>query len=205
MKNIAVLESDFCIKKGLQFLLTKDEIRIRGMLNHFQALQLMLDDRYLDVIIMEIYDSKNSSIEGFNFIKKNKKSWENVRLIVLTELNSPILIKTLMNFQPSAIISKRDATSEIMMAFRHAAFDSGTYCSPAVIKMIKSSSHQALTCREFQLLILMMRGRSPQEIASELNISYKTVYTHKYNVMKKTGARNLVGLMQLLTENKLIA
>ena len=62
-----------------------------------------------------------------------------------------------------------------------------------------------LTKRESQILHLILQEMSSAEISRNLEISLRTVETHRKNIMKKTGARNIVGLvkfglMQKLTE-----
>ena len=62
-----------------------------------------------------------------------------------------------------------------------------------------------LTKRESQILHLILQELSSAEISRNLEISLRTVETHRKNIMKKTGARNIVGLvkfglMQKLTE-----
>jgi two-component system, LuxR family, response regulator FixJ len=54
-----------------------------------------------------------------------------------------------------------------------------------------------LTQREREILALIMQCQHSKGIAYELNISEKTVDVHRYNIMRKTGARNLSELVQL--------
>jgi two-component system response regulator FixJ len=54
-----------------------------------------------------------------------------------------------------------------------------------------------LTAREREIMVLIMNCQHSKGIAFELNISEKTVDVHRYNIMRKTGARNLSELVQL--------
>lgn len=54
-----------------------------------------------------------------------------------------------------------------------------------------------LSRRERQVLALLLDGRMNKRIASDLNISAKTVEDHRASIMKKTGARSLAELVQL--------
>ena len=53
-----------------------------------------------------------------------------------------------------------------------------------------------LTPRELEVLAKIAEGKSSKEIAVELGISFKTVVTHRTNIMKKFGARNVVVLVR---------
>jgi RNA polymerase sigma factor (sigma-70 family) len=55
-----------------------------------------------------------------------------------------------------------------------------------------------LTHREREVMDLLVAGRSNKEIAAELQVSRKTVETHRANLMNKTGARSLAGLIRSL-------
>ena len=61
-----------------------------------------------------------------------------------------------------------------------------------------------LTKRERQVLDLVAAGWSTREIAEELQVSYKTVETHRLNVMKKMQARNVSHLIGLCAQAGLI-
>lgn len=66
-----------------------------------------------------------------------------------------------------------------------------------------SESHE-LSERERDVLILVARGFTNKEIASELNISPHTVISHRKNIVHKTGIRSVAGLTVYAVLNKLI-
>ncbi len=66
-----------------------------------------------------------------------------------------------------------------------------------------SESHE-LSERERDVLILVARGYTNKEIASELNISPHTVISHRKNIVHKTGIRSVAGLTVYAVLNKLI-
>ena len=65
--------------------------------------------------------------------------------------------------------------------------------------LMESYSDAALTLREKEVLALAIAGHSSKEIGLRLGISFRTVETHRANVMKKTGAANMLELAQLLS------
>lgn len=64
--------------------------------------------------------------------------------------------------------------------------------------------HEQLSDREFQVLCLIAAGRPPREIAAELNVSVKTVATHRARLLQKMGLRNNAEIVQYAIENRLI-
>ncbi len=60
-----------------------------------------------------------------------------------------------------------------------------------------------LTAREKQILTLIVEEYSSVEISEKLDISLRTVETHRKNIIKKTGARNIVSLVKYALRHKL--
>ena len=54
-----------------------------------------------------------------------------------------------------------------------------------------------LTRREFEVMRMVVQGKSNKEIASELGVSTKTVEAHRAKVMEKMQARSLAGLVRM--------
>ena len=64
--------------------------------------------------------------------------------------------------------------------------------------------HQKLSEREFQIMILLAKGKTSREIAGELFISEKTVGTHRLRIMRKMGMKKNSELTFYSINNKLI-
>ena len=64
--------------------------------------------------------------------------------------------------------------------------------------------HEQLSDREFQVLCLIAAGRPPREIAAELNVSVKTIGSHRARLLQKMGLRNNAELVQYAIENHLL-
>ena len=54
-----------------------------------------------------------------------------------------------------------------------------------------------LTDREIEILKLVLEEFSSDSIASQLNLSTRTVETHRKNILRKTGCKSLIGLFKL--------
>lgn len=61
-----------------------------------------------------------------------------------------------------------------------------------------------LTKREKQILNLILMENKSSKIAKKLNISLRTVETHRKNILRKTGAKNIVGLVKYAIGNLII-
>lgn len=65
-------------------------------------------------------------------------------------------------------------------------------------------SHQSLSDREFQVLCLIAGGKPPREIAQELNVSVKTVATHRTRLLAKMGLKNNAEIVEYAIRHKLL-
>src|SRR5438045_9643393 len=66
------------------------------------------------------------------------------------------------------------------------------------------SLHERLSDREFQVLCLIAAGKPPREIATELNLSVRTVGTHRARLLAKMGLKNNAQLVQYAIEHHLL-
>ena len=69
----------------------------------------------------------------------------------------------------------------------------------------KSESPAALTPRETQVVTLIAQGLSSRLVATQLDISFKTVVCHRYRLMQKLGVRNVAGLVKYAISRGIIA
>lgn len=67
----------------------------------------------------------------------------------------------------------------------------------------ETKAASGLTVREIQIVRLLAQGFIVKEIAGQLNISVRTVETHKYHVYKKLGINNQIELMNFAIKNEL--
>lgn len=68
----------------------------------------------------------------------------------------------------------------------------------------KTNLAALLSVRELEIIRLITREYSNQDIATHLNISKRTVETHRKNIFKKTKVKSIVGLVVLAIKNNLV-
>lgn len=69
----------------------------------------------------------------------------------------------------------------------------------------KSNLGSILSLREIEIIQLIAQELSNQDIAEKLEISKRTVETHRKNIFKKTGVKSIVGLVILAVKNNLVS
>jgi len=69
----------------------------------------------------------------------------------------------------------------------------------------KTNIAAILSSRELEIIKLIIKEFSNQEIATHLDISIRTVETHRKNIFKKTKVKSIVGLVVLALKNNLVS
>ncbi|MGA8808530.1 MAG: response regulator transcription factor [Thermoanaerobaculia bacterium] len=107
-------------------------------------------------------------------------------------------------------VSKNTAREHLVIAIRKLA-NGERFLTPELAESLafgmmgaKTSGHQSLSDREFQVLCLIAAGRPPREIATELNVSVKTVATHRARLLAKMGLKNNAEVVGYAIEHDLL-
>lgn len=106
----------------------------------------------------------------------------------------------------SAYLLKDCAFSELVEAIRVVS-RGGTYLTPEIADILVEEFHRPshgegrptsqLTSREREILQLIAEAKTSKEIAAQLNLSVKTVFAHRRNIMEKLKAKNLADLTRI--------
>lgn len=111
----------------------------------------------------------------------------------------------------SGYVSKDSARDHLAIAIRKVARGE-RFLTPAFAESLAfrvagpdgGAHHDRLSDREFEILGLIAAGKPPREIAAELNLSVKTVATHRARLLMKLGLKNNAEIVQYAIENGLL-
>ena len=112
----------------------------------------------------------------------------------------------------SGYVSKDRAREYLVAAIRKVARGE-RFLTPAVAESLAfemmggdrgAQRHERLSAREFQVLCMIAAGKPPRTIAAELNVSVKTVATHRARLMEKMSLKNNAEIVQYAIEHHLL-
>ena len=176
------------------FLDNTSEIEIKAEADNGQiALDTIQKDNDFDVILMDLQMPEMDGIEATAQIKSDYPS---IKVLILTSFNSWSKVYEALKAGADGYIMKDSKPEELVAAIK-AVNTGGVYYGAEVaeqlLKRVNQTSSEAeneeliepLTDRELEVLALLGRGLSNQEIADELVVSIKTVKTHVSNILAK--------------------
>ncbi len=158
-----------------------------------------------EIVVMDI---NMAEINGIDAIELFKEQHPNVRILMLSMHDSKEYISTSVMYGASGYILKDVSTNEIVSAIEAVAAG-GTYFSSGVADVLLNlqedkENRGPLSTREQSILILVAEGKSSKDVGKMLNISVRTVETHRKNIKKKLGISTTAGLTRYAIENGLI-
>ena len=156
-----------------------------------------------DVVLMDI---SMPIIDGVETTQKAVELRPNLNVIALTMFSDMTHYTQMINAGVKGFILKKSNKFELQQAI-HAVFLGGNYFSQEILQKMAFQSVQfntgcnQLTHRELDIINLVCKGLTSQEIADKLFISQKTVEVHRTKIFRKTEVRNIGELIVWAIKN----
>lgn len=205
MKPIRVLlaEDHTLVRAGIRALLQNlDDVQVVAEAGDGREALRLIQIHQPDVVLMDI---AMAGLNGLEATARISREFPRVRVVILSMYVSEEYVLQALRAGAVGYLLKDAGTAELELAIRAVARDE-TYLSPVVSKHVvadyvrrvggEPSSLERLTRRQREILQLIAEGRSTQEIAQLLNISVKTVETHRSQLMERLGIHDVAGLVR---------
>jgi DNA-binding NarL/FixJ family response regulator len=203
MSKIRVLVVDVhaIVREGICSLLARrKDIEVVGQAADGQQALAACASLRPDVALMEI---SMPEMNGLEATREIRRSFPGIRILVLSQYENKEYVIPLLRAGVAGFIAKRARASELADAIRAVYFE-GAFLQPnltrAVVEGVTNTSDSdpqcILTEREKQVVRLVTDGMSSREIAIELELSVKTVDTHRANIMEKLNIHSSAELIK---------
>jgi DNA-binding NarL/FixJ family response regulator len=161
-----------------------------------------------DVLLLDMSMPGKSGIE---LIKQVRGEKPKLRILVLSMHPEPQYAVRAIKAGASGYLTKDSAPAQLVSAIRRVAAG-GAFITDSVAEQLalgampqtEAPPHHALSDREFQVLQLLVSGKTVSEVAGGLNLSVKTVSTHKARIMQKMNMSNPTELIRYALHHGLI-
>lgn len=161
-----------------------------------------------DVVLLDI---KMPGIDGWEVIRRLKKTHPHVGIIVLSAVSIETLPSRLTQLGVMGCLSKTSSMDEMVLAIRKVAHGE-RYLGREIAQLFALSQFNTTHCnpfdklsnREMQVLTMLAQGQSVISIAEMLFLSAKTVNGYRYRMFEKLNVKNDIELVYLAMKHHLI-
>lgn len=194
--KVLLVDDHEMVRIGLAAVLgTEDQIEVVGEAsNGLEGIRLALEYRP-DVVLMDLV---MDGMDGIETTRKLLQQHPDCKVIVLTSYLDDEKMYPVIEAGAFSYLLKTSRASEIAQAIRAAARGQSILESQVAAKMMnrfrqpkqEAAPHEELTDREMEVLRLIAKGKSNQEVADDLFIGVKTVKFHVTNILAKLGVED---------------
>jgi DNA-binding NarL/FixJ family response regulator len=205
--TVLLADDHAIVRDGLATLLAAHDFKVVASVGNGEALLQEARHHRPDVIVTDI--SMPSGPSGLDILPRLKAEKIESKVIVLTMHDDPALATRALRAGASGYLLKMAAGDELVTAIQHALLGR-IYLTAAVtrdvMKELTASPGPAtprLTDRQLDVLRLIVEGRRMKEIGVALDLSSRTVETHKYEMMRVLGVHSTAELVRYAIEHHL--
>ncbi|MEO9475398.1 MAG: response regulator transcription factor [Cyclobacteriaceae bacterium] len=168
-----------------------------------------LKENPVDIILLDI---DMPVMDGKDAARKILNRFPDVRIIMVSMHDSLATISELIEIGVHSYLLKSANPEEVQTAIQFIK-NNDFYYNQIVAKALRnvtgtnsfSEERSGVTKREAEILRLICEELTMKEIGEKLYISEKTIHTHRKNLMKKTQAKNAVGLVKYAIQNNIVS
>jgi DNA-binding NarL/FixJ family response regulator len=209
--KILIVDDHFVFREGIHLLLKQYNpvFDIAEASNGKEALSL-LKTKPVDVILM---DSEMPEMNGTECLKELKQSeYSDIPVIMLTMHDQLNHMMQAYDLGANGYLTKDSSIKEVVLAIETVTLGEEYYAAAIRTPFLKELSKREhtffdksnkLTTREIEVLQMICREFSTEEIASTLFVSPLTINNHRRSLISKTGAKNVAGLVTYAIRNGL--
>ena len=206
MKQITVLLADDhrVVMEGLQMLLNlEDDIEVIGEARTGREALQMTKKLHPSVVVMDV---AMPGLNGLEATRQILKAVPATKVLVLSAHSDDAYVEQFIKLGASGYITKQSTTQVLANAIREVQ-KGNIYFGPSISRRLHDRNrtslnrkgqikkiHVRLSSREVEVLQLIAEGQAHKQIASELDISIKTVEKHRQHIMEKLSIHDTAGL-----------
>jgi len=209
MIRLVVADDHPIVREGLKQVLSgASDLAVVGEAQNGHEVLQRVRELEFDVLLLDMSMPGKSGIE---LIKQVRGEKPKLRILVLSMHPEPQYAVRAIKAGASGYLTKESASAQLVSAIRKVA-GGGAFITDSVAEQLalgampqtEGPPHRALSDREFQVLQLLVSGKAVSDVAEELNLSVKTVSTHKARIMQKMNMSNPTELIRYALRHGLI-
>ncbi len=207
MTNIAIIDDHELFRIGIIAILKKDPVlNIVGEYASFDAVKPLIPSWNVDIALVDISLGK---VSGLDVVKYIKSSNTHTKIIILSGHREEFYLVNAIEAGVDGYIHKDIDENELLTGI-HKVIKGDKFYSMEISNILINNIYNKpqrglpfLTNKEKQVIKYLMDGYSSKEIAAMLDVSPRTIETHRANVLSKFGLKNTTELIKKVVEQKI--
>ena len=207
MKKVKLLVVDDhpMLRGGIVSLLEKTpHIEVIGEASNGAEAIRFIEQQIPEVVLMDINMDGKLDVHTTELIVEK---WPDVKVLAFSMHQEAQVIRRMLKAGASGYLLKNASHQEMLKAIE-AIMNGENFYGPEVVRTMTQmltppdgdKQEVTLSNREKEVLHFVAKEYTNQEISDTINISVRTVETHKRNLIKKLGVKNVVGLVKFALE-----
>lgn len=205
--RVMIVDDHLMVRDGLKvFLSIYDDIEVVGEAEDGEQALALCEQVEPDVVLMDIL---MPDMDGPTTTELIRSANPDIQVIALTSFAEQGLVQRALQSGAISYLLKDVHSDKLAQAIREAHQGRGTIDTAAAQVLVQAAQGSSgpgynLTERERQVLELMIKGKTNQEIAERLTLSVGTVRFHVSNILSKLGVSNRTEAVSLALQLKLV-
>lgn len=209
MIRIVVADDHTIVREGLKQLLSAaGDLEVVGDAQNGHEVMERVRSLDFDLLLLDMSMPGKSGIE---LIKQVRAEKPKLRILILSMHEEHQYAVRAIRAGAAGYLTKESASRQLVEAIRKVA-TGGAFISAEVAQQLalgampdaQGPAHASLSDREFQVFQLIASGKSVSDIAERLNLSVKTVSTHKSNILQKMNMSTHAELIRYAINHRLV-
>ena len=198
--KVMIVDDPPMVAEGIQSILESyDDINVVGCLPNGRAAIESVAELDPDVILMDLNMPEIGGLSATEILLERQPD---TRIVILSMHDNPEYISSALSHGAMGYILKDVPTDEIKLAIDTVMRGERYLCTGAQGSLEpKDAARESLTEREQTILLQLAQGKSNKEVALTLDISVRTVETHRKNIKRKLGISSTAGLTRYAMEH----
>ncbi len=199
--RVLIVDDHPMVAEGIQAILeTYDDITVVGTLTNGQEAIDQINTAAPDVVLLDLNMPVVGGLPAIEMILEKRPE---TRILILSMHDSPEYISTALSHGALGYILKDVPTDIIKQAIDSVMSGDQFLCTGAQVSLNPAGmeDRETLTSREQTILLQLAQGKSNRQVSEDLNISVRTVETHRKNIKQKLGISSTAGLTRYAMEH----
>jgi len=209
MISIVLADDHALIREGIKKVLTRQpDLEVVCEASNAQEVLDFLAKKPANLVVLDINLPGMSGLDSLKYIHKLAPT---IHVLMLSMYPEDSFAVRALKAGAAGYVTKGSAADELISAIRKVA-SGKRYLSPAVAEMLavelsgpgERMPHETLSDREFQILMMIVQGKTVKEISRELVLSINTVKTYRARILDKMNMSSVQELVRYAFDNKLL-